>query len=82
MGNKLIEEWKKGAKKIYDSETALMEYLESKDRTFTYKYLAEKQINMLEVTKPNKKQEILDQMNEEQQECYKYLQKVAETGEL
>lgn len=80
--NYLIEEWKKGAQKIYDAETKLNEYTGRKKRDYTYSYLAQVQIERLEATKPNKEKPLEEQLNELQKECYLYLRKVANTNEI
>lgn len=82
--NKLIEEWQRTAKKVQESETAYLKCFNMKEeeRTYTYKYLASRQLELLEATKPDKEKDITEQMNHLQKECYNYLKKVAETGEL
>ena len=82
--NALIEEWKKSAKKVYESETQYLKCFGEKEeeREYTYKYLATKQIELIEGSKPDKEKTIEEQLNELQKECYEYLKKVANTGEL
>lgn len=82
--NALIEVWQKTAKEVYDAETKYLNCFNKpeKERTYTYKYLAQKQIELLEESRPDKNKNVLDQMNELQKECYEYLKKVATTGKI
>lgn len=82
--NNLIEKWKENVKKIYESETKLMEYLNlpEEQRTFTYSYLATRQMYLIGERRPDKNKTTEEQLNELQKEMWKYLQKVVETNEL
>lgn len=82
--NKLIETWKENAKKVYDRETEIMKIRKNptKKRKYTYKYLALKQISLIENSKPKKEKTALEQMTEERKEYYEYLERVAQTNEL
>lgn len=82
--NKLIKTWKISAKAVYDAETLYMKNLglSEEERTYTYSYLAKRQIEMIKESMPNKTKPIKEQLNDIQKEAWEYLEKVAETNEI
>lgn len=75
--NVLIDLWTFGAKSILEAYIILGE-----NPTERIKDLAKEQLALLEESAPNKNKTIEQQLNDTQRECYEYLKKVAETGEL
>lgn len=75
--NLLINLWTFGAKSIVEAYRVLGE-----DPTERLKDLAKEQLALLDESAPNKNKTVEEQLSDAQRECYEYLKKVAETGEL